>query len=196
MRVAVYCGANPGTSPEYVQAAQQLGQALALAGVGVVYGGASRGLMGALADAALAAGGEVIGVLPRSLSHREIKHAGLSELHLVDTMHQRKALISELADVFAVLPGGMGTLDEFFEAWTWAQIGIHSKPIALLDIGGFYQPLLSCLRTVVDAGFLTRERLESLVVCPDVPTFVSSVVTRVDPSVDCPRRDSPRATLS
>lgn len=173
MRVAVYCGANSGTSPEYVQAAQQLGHALALAGIGIVYGGASRGLMGALADAALATGGEVIGVLPRSLSHREIEHGGLSELHLVDTMHQRKALISELADVFAVLPGGMGTLDEFFEAWTWAQIGIHSKPIALLDIGGFYQPLLAYLRTVVNAGFLTRERLESLAVCADVDSFVN-----------------------
>ncbi|MGI8508947.1 MAG: TIGR00730 family Rossman fold protein [Gemmatimonadaceae bacterium] len=173
MRVAVYCGANPGTSPEYVQAARQLGEALAHAEIGVVYGGASRGLMGALADAALAAGGEVIGVLPRSLSHREIQHVGLSELHLVDTMHQRKALISELADAFAVLPGGMGTLDEFFEAWTWAQIGIHSKPIALLDIGGFYQPLLAYLRTVVNAGFLTRERLDSLVVCADVDSFVN-----------------------
>lgn len=175
MRVAVYCGANPGTSPVYVHAARQLGEALALAGIGVVYGGASRGLMGALADAALAAGGEVIGVLPRSLSHREIEHRGLSELHLVDTMHQRKALISELAGAFAVLPGGMGTLDEFFEAWTWAQIGIHSKPIALLDIDGFYQPLLVYLRTVSDAGFLTRERLDSLVVCADVATFIGSL---------------------
>ncbi|MGI8545936.1 MAG: TIGR00730 family Rossman fold protein [Gemmatimonadaceae bacterium] len=173
MRVAVYCGANPGTSPEYVCAAQQLGERLARAGIGVVYGGASRGLMGALADAALAAGGEVIGVLPRSLSHREIAHGGLTALHIVESMHERKALISETSDAFAVLPGGMGTLDEFFEAWTWAQIGIHSKPIALLDIGAFYQPLLSYLRTVVNAGFLTHERLESLVVCPDVDTFIN-----------------------
>lgn len=173
MRVAVYCGANPGTSREYVRAAQQLGEALAGAGIGIVYGGASRGLMGALADAAVAAGGEVIGVLPRSLSHREIEHRGLAALHIVDTMHERKALISELADAFAVLPGGMGTLDEFFEAWTWAQIGIHSKPIALLDISGFYQPLLVYLRTVVDAGFLTRERLESLAVCADVAAFLT-----------------------
>lgn len=177
MRVAVYCGASTGASPEYVRAARQLGDGLARAGIGVVYGGASRGLMGALADAALAAGGEVIGVLPRSLSHREIEHTGLAELHIVDSMHQRKALISELSDAFAVLPGGMGTMDEFFEAWTWAQIGIHAKPIALLDIAGFYQPLLTYLAAVTEAGFLTRERLDSLLVYPDADSFVSALAS-------------------
>lgn len=193
MRVAVYCGANLGASPEFAEAAQQLGERLARAGIGVVYGGASRGLMGALADAALGGGGEVIGVLPRSLSHREIEHQGLAALHIVETMHERKALISNLSDAFAVLPGGIGTLDEFFEAWTWAQIGTHSKPIALIDIGGFYQPLLAYLSTVVDAGFLSRERLESLIVCPDVDTFVDSLATNADPNAGYPHPGSPTA---
>ena len=139
----------------------------------MVYGGASRGLMGALADGALAAGGEVIGVLPRSLSHREIAHPNLTELHLVDTMHERKARILDLSDAFAVLPGGIGTLDEFFETFTWAQIGIHSKPIALIDVDGFYQPLLAHLRGTIEAGFLSHERLDSLAVCSDVDSFLT-----------------------
>jgi len=171
-RIAVYCGASVGNSPAFADAARTLGSMLARAGIGVVYGGASRGLMGALADGALAAGGEVIGVLPHSLSHREIAHHGLTALHLVDTMHERKARITELADAFVALPGGIGTLDELFEAWTWAQIGIHAKPIALLDVDGFYQPLLAYLRTVADAGFLTRERLESLHVARDVDALM------------------------
>jgi uncharacterized protein (TIGR00730 family) len=173
MRVAVYCGANSGASPRFAEAARELGDGLARAGIGVVYGGASRGLMGVLADAALAADGEVIGVLPRSLGHREIAHANLTELHVVETMHERKARIMDLADALAVLPGGIGTLDEFFEAFTWAQIGIHSKPIALIDVDGFYQPLLAHLRACVDAGFLTRERLDSLAVCPDATSFMT-----------------------
>jgi len=178
-RIAVYCGANPGNSPQFVEAARALGDGLARASIGVVYGGASRGLMGALADAALAAGGEVIGVLPHSLSHREIAHAGLTRLDLVETMHERKARITELADAFAVLPGGIGTLDEFFEAWTWAQIGIHTKPIALLDLDGFYQPLLAYLRTVVDAGFLRQERLDALAVAPDAGALIDTLLSRL-----------------
>jgi uncharacterized protein (TIGR00730 family) len=133
--------------------------------------------MGELADAGIAAGGEVIGVLPRALNHREIAHPGISALHLVDTMHERKARITELADAFIALPGGIGTLDELFEAFTWAQIGIHSKPIALLDLDGYYQPLLTFLRSTVDAGFLAPARLDSLVVCPDVPSFMSSLAS-------------------
>ena len=171
-RIAVYCGANAGHLPAFADAARALGSALARAGIGIVYGGASRGLMGVLADAALAEGGEVIGVLPRALSHREIAHHGLAALHLVDTMHERKAKITELADAFVAMPGGIGTMDELFEAWTWAQIGIHAKPIALLDVNGFYQPLLVFLSSAVDAGFLKRERLDSLLVTADVDTLV------------------------
>jgi uncharacterized protein (TIGR00730 family) len=175
MRVAVYCGANAGASPRFAEVAREMGTALATRGVGVIYGGASRGLMGALADAALAAGGEVIGVLPRSLNHREIGHPGITKLHIVETMHERKARILELCDAIAVLPGGIGTLDEFFEAFTWAQIGIHSKPIALIDVDGFYQPLLAHLRNCVDAGFLQSARLDSLSVCSDIETFLNSL---------------------
>lgn len=173
MRVAVYCGANPGATPRFASAAAELGTALAAAGMTVVYGGASRGLMGVLADAALAAGGDVIGVLPSALDHRELAHPSVTRLERVATMHERKARITELADAFAVLPGGIGTLDEFFEAWTWAQIGIHSKPIALLDVDGYYQPLVGFLRGAVAAGFLTAERLESITVCPGVPALVA-----------------------
>ncbi len=173
MRVAVYCGANVGASPRFAQVARELGDGLARNGIGVVYGGASRGLMGAVADAALAAGGEVIGVLPRSLGHREIAHPRITELHIVDTMHERKSRILDLSDAIAVLPGGIGTLDEFFEAFTWAQIGIHSKPMALIDVDGFYQPLVAHLRNSVDAGFLSRERLDSLSICTDAESFLN-----------------------
>lgn len=186
-RIAVYCGASAGHSSAFADAARTLGATLARAGIGVVYGGASRGLMGILADAALAAGGEVIGVLPAALSHREIAHRGLTELHLVETMHERKARITELADAFVALPGGIGTLDELFEAWTWAQIGIHAKPIALLDADGFYQPLLTYLRSVVTAGFLTRERLDSLRVAPDV----DALITMLSDGLAAPRDAAP-----
>ena len=182
MRVAVYCGANVGASPRFAEVARELGDGLARNGIGVVYGGASRGLMGALADSALAAGGEVIGVLPRSLGHREIAHPGITELHVVESMHERKARILDLADAIAVLPGGIGTLDEFFEAFTWAQIGIHNKPIALLDIDGFYQPLLAHLHHTVAAGFLSTERVSTLLVYPDAGTFVSAISTGVAPT--------------
>ena len=143
--------------------------------------------MGVLADAALAIGGEVIGVLPRSLGHREIAHPNLTELHIVDTMHERKARILDLCDAIAVLPGGIGTLDEFFEAFTWAQIGIHAKPIALMDVDGFYQPLLAHLRNCVEAGFLSEERLDALAVCDSVESFFNILTT------DAPaRKISPR----
>lgn len=154
--------------------------------MGVVYGGASRGLMGALADAALAEGGEVIGVMPRSLNHREIAHPNLSALHMVDTMHERKARIVELSDAFAVLPGGIGTLDELFEAFTWAQIGIHSKPIALIDVDGFYQPLIAHLRKCVEAGFLSQERFDSLLVYKEVEAFLNFLSMGVAPPAIAP----------
>lgn len=187
MRVAVYCGANVGGSPRFAEVARELGDGLARKGIGIVYGGASRGLMGVLADAAISAGGEVIGVLPRSLGHREIAHPHLTELHIVDTMHERKARMLDLCDAIAVLPGGIGTLDEFFEAFTWAQIGIHAKPIALMDVDGFYQPLMAHLRNCVDAGFLSSERLESLAVCASAEAFFNILTT------DAPARNvSPR----
>lgn len=138
----------------YRETAQALGALLASRGVGIVYGGAHVGLMGALADAALAGGGEVIGVIPRSMVDREIAHAALTQLHVVDSMHERKALMADLADAFVALPGGYGTLDELFEAVTWAQLGYHRKPCVILNVGGFFDPLLRHLDGAVDEGFL------------------------------------------
>jgi len=153
-RIAVFCGSRAGGRPAYVQAAQALGAALAARGLGLVYGGARVGTMGALADAALAAGGEVIGVMPRGLVAREVAHPGLTAFHAVDSMHARKALMADLADGFIALPGGFGTLDELFEILTWAQLELHAKPIGLLDVEGFFEPLLAYLDRAVGESFL------------------------------------------
>jgi len=153
-RLCVFCGSSAGREPGYRHLAESLARALAERGIGIVYGGASVGLMGALADAALAAGGEVIGVIPQALIEREIGHRGLTELRIVGSMHERKALMAELADGFVALPGGVGTLEELFEVWTWAQLGLHAKPCALLDTDGFYAPLIAFLDHQVKAGFV------------------------------------------
>jgi uncharacterized protein (TIGR00730 family) len=153
-RVAVYCGSALGTNPAFVAEARVLGAAIAAAGLGLVYGGACVGLMGAVADAALAGGAEVIGVLPAVLSGREIEHTGLTRLELVETMHQRKARQVELADAFLVLPGGYGTMDEMVEVVTWAQLGLHAKPCILINTAGYWDGLLAFLDTAVAAGFV------------------------------------------
>jgi uncharacterized protein (TIGR00730 family) len=153
-RLCVFCGARPGNDARYCALAAELGRTLAERGIGLVYGGGRVGMMGALADAALAAGGEVIGVIPRALVARELGHRGVSELKVVESMHDRKALMSELSDAAAALPGGIGTLDELFEAWTWTQLGIHRKPCGLLDAQGFFAPLVAFLDAQVAAGFL------------------------------------------
>src|SRR5579875_1121481 len=142
-RLCVFCGSSPGHDPRYLATARAVGERLARAGLGIVYGGGRVGLMGALADAALAAGGEVIGVIPHALAARELAHQGLTALHVVATMHERKARMSELADAFLVLPGGLGTLEELFEVWSWAQLGVHRKPCGVLDVAGYWQPLLA-----------------------------------------------------
>ena len=154
MRICVYCGSSPGRSPIYVEAAAALGTLLAERGIGLVYGGASVGTMGAVADAVIAAGGEAIGVIPTHLAGRELAHAELTELHVVANMHERKARMAQLADGFLALPGGAGTLEELFEIWTWAQLGLHDKPIGLVDVEGYYQPLLHMVEHMVEAGFL------------------------------------------
>jgi uncharacterized protein (TIGR00730 family) len=160
----VFCGSSSGARPAYVGAARALGGLLAARGIGLVYGGASIGVMGEIADAVLAAGGEAIGVIPRSLLDREIAHAGLTELHVVETMHERKALMAAHSDAFVVLPGGAGTLDEFFEALTWRQLGLHSKPLALLDVERFFDPLLALLDHFVAEGFVRAEFRALLIV--------------------------------
>jgi len=155
-RVAVYCGSADGNDPAFLAEARALGAAIAAAGLGLVYGGACIGLMGAVADAALAGGAEVIGVLPAVLEGREIAHEGLTALELVPTMHERKARMAELADAFLILPGGYGTLDEMMEAVTWAQLGLHGKPCILVNTAGYWDGLLAFLDTAVAAGFVKQ----------------------------------------
>lgn len=163
-RVAVYCGSANGSRPVFRVEALALGKAIAAAGYGLVYGGANVGLMGAVADAALAGGAEVIGVLPDVLSGKEIAHTGLTALELVPTMHERKARMAELADAFLVLPGGFGTLDELMEAVTWAQLGMHAKPCVLINIEGYWDGMLAFLDTAIEAGFLRPENKRLLLV--------------------------------
>jgi len=153
-RICVYCGSSPGRSPGYAAAARQLGAELAHRGLGLVYGGASVGVMGVVADAALAHGGEVIGVLPHFFTDKEIAHQGLDELLVVDSMHERKARMAELSDGFIALPGGWGTLEEIFEVLTWAQLGLHEKPCGLLDVGGYFDDLYRFLEGAVAEGFV------------------------------------------
>lgn len=155
--MGVYCGSSAGSDPAFVAEARALGRAIARAGLGLVYGGASAGLMGAIADAALAAGAEVIGVLPQVLAGKEIAHPRLTSLEMVGSMHQRKARISQLADVFVALPGGYGTLDELLEAVTWAQLRIHSKPCLLVNTAGYWDGLIQFLDRSVEAGFVKPE---------------------------------------
>ena len=157
MRLAVYCGANGGNAPLYREAAAELARHLVEQGIGIVYGGGKVGLMGAVADAALAAGGEVIGVIPQSLMDKELAHAGATQLHVVKSMHERKQLMADLSDGFIALPGGFGTLDELFEALTWLQLGFHDKPIGLLNVDGFFDGLLEFIAKACGAGFLRAE---------------------------------------
>jgi uncharacterized protein (TIGR00730 family) len=171
-RIVIFCGSSPGRRPEYAEAATALGRLLAERGIGVVYGGASVGLMGAVADGALAAGGEVIGVIPRRLLESEIAHAGLSDLRVVETMHERKALMAELSDAVIALPGGTGTLDELFEMFTWSQLGLHRNPIGLLDVAGYWERLLAFLDHMVEERFIYAEHRETLLVEHDAAALL------------------------
>jgi uncharacterized protein (TIGR00730 family) len=155
--VCVFCGASPGARPIYHEAAERLGRSLAERGLTLVYGGGAVGLMGVVADAALAAGGEVIGIIPQSLERAEIGHKGLTRLEVVDGMHARKARMAELADAFIALPGGLGTLEELFEVWTWGQLGYHAKPLGLLEVDGFYARLTDFLDHLVAERFVREQ---------------------------------------
>jgi uncharacterized protein (TIGR00730 family) len=156
-RVCVFTGSNPGAREEYAKAAQQLGRELASRGLGLVYGGGRVGLMGILADAVLASGGNAIGVIPEALAAKEIAHAGLTELRIVNSMHERKATMSDLSDAFVALPGGLGTLEEFFEVLTWAQLGLHRKPVGILNVGGYFGALFAFLDHAVQERFVKPE---------------------------------------
>jgi uncharacterized protein (TIGR00730 family) len=162
--VCVYCGSRLGAQEAYADAARALGTAIARRGWRLVYGGGNVGLMGIVADAVLAAGGSVCGVIPESLMRREVGHRGLQELHVVDTMHARKQRMAEASDAFVALPGGIGTFEELFEVWTWRHLGYHDKPVALLDVAGYWQPLLAFMQRTQAEGFVSDEQAAMLVV--------------------------------
>lgn len=179
MRICVFCGSSTGRGERYVDAARQLGALFAERDIGLVYGGASVGTMGVLADAALDAGGAVYGVIPNALTERELAHRGLTELHMVPGMHERKATMAELSDGFLALPGGAGTLEELFEVWTWAQLGIHRKPIGLIDIDGYYQPLLRFVEHMVRERFLAEDYRAMIDVSADPAELLAEFATKV-----------------
>jgi uncharacterized protein (TIGR00730 family) len=179
--LCVFCGSARGLRAEYIAAARRVGAALARAGLGLVYGGGRVGLMGAVADAALAAGGRVVGVIPDPLAQKEIAHDGLTELHVVPGMHERKALMARRSAGFLMLPGGIGTLEEFFEILTWAALGLHNKPIGLLNVGGYFDPLLRLLEHGVAEGFIRDQHLALLLVSQDPEDLTTGLLTHRPP---------------
>jgi uncharacterized protein (TIGR00730 family) len=182
-RVCVFCGSSVGSRPVYSEAARQMGTLLAKKGIAIVYGGGNVGLMGVLANAALAAGGEVIGVIPSVLADREIAHQGLSDLRIVDSMHTRKAMMAQLADAFVALPGGVGTFEEFFEAVTWTQLGLHRKACGLLDVDGFYSPLIDFINRAVGEGFIKPEHRTAVVADPEPDRLLNKLANVVVPDL-------------
>lgn len=179
--VCVYCGASSGNDPTYAAAAREFGALVARGGGRIIYGGGKVGLMGALADGALDAGGEVIGVIPQSLFEKEVGHGGVTQLHVVASMHERKTLMADLGDAFVALPGGVGTLEEFFEIWTWGQLGLHAKPFGLLNVAGFFDPLLRFLDQLVTQGFVRAEHREFVSVDSDAQRLLAQIATRRPP---------------
>ena len=178
--VCVFCGSREGSRPSYVEAARRMGTALARRGIRVVYGGGQVGLMGAMADAALEEGGEVIGVIPEALIAREVAHAGLTELHVVGSMHERKKLMADLSDAFVTLPGGYGTLEEFLEVLSWAQLSVHEKPCGLLEVDGYWEPLISLFDRAVTEGFVKPVH-RSLVLEEQDPEALLDLMVRYTP---------------
>jgi uncharacterized protein (TIGR00730 family) len=175
-RVCVYCGSSLGNQQIYREAATAMGGVLAARGIGLVYGGGNVGLMGVIADAVLAGGGEVIGVIPRSLADREIAHLGVTDLRVVDSMHTRKAMMADLSDAFIAMPGGVGTFEEFFEAVTWTQLGVHRKPCGLLNAGGFYSALAAFIDQAVSDGFIKPVHRASIVVDDNPERLLDSLL--------------------
>jgi len=182
-RLCVYCGSNAGADPAYADAVADLARACVERGIGLVYGGGDIGLMGVLADTALAAGGTVTGIIPQALVDHEIAHRGLSDLRVVGSMHERKALMAELSDGFVALPGGIGTLEELIEVYTWSQLGLHAKPLGVLNVSGYYDGLAAFLDHAVASGFLRPEHRAVLAVEADVDALLERLESAVAPSV-------------
>lgn len=179
-RLTIFCASRPGTDENLLRAAYNTGKWLAHQQIGVVYGGGGSGLMGALADGVLAEDGEVIGIIPKSMLDREWGRHDLTELHVTETMHQRKALMAQLGDAFLALPGGIGTLEEFFEIWTWRTLGYHAKPVGLLDVDGFWSPLLRALKDMREVQFVSGDALDDLVVEPTIGAAVEAFKCRLE----------------
>jgi len=182
--LCVYCGSKPGSRPAYAGLADRLGNSIGRRGWRLVYGGGRAGLMGVVADAALAAGAEVVGVIPESLMRLEVGHAGLTELLVVRTMHERKTMMAERADAFVALPGGIGTLEELFEVWSWRHLGYHGRPIGLLDAEGYWQPMLDFLERTRAEGFVSADQLAMLRVGDDVETLLDALVAAAPKPAD------------
>lgn len=174
-RLCVFCGSSVGKRPAYRRAAEELGNFLAKEKIAIVYGGGNVGLMGVMADAALEAGGEVIGVIPEHLMAREVGHLGLSKLHVVKSMHERKALMADLSDAFLAMPGGFGTFEEFCEVLTWSQLGLHQKPCGLLNVEGYYTPMLEMFDHAVDEGFLKPENRHIVLASDSIPEMLDAM---------------------
>jgi uncharacterized protein (TIGR00730 family) len=193
--ICVFCGASSGKDPRYAAAAAAVGERLATRGIQLVYGGGHLGLMGAVADAALAAGGRVVGVIPRGLVDRELAHHGVSELRIVDTLHQRKAVMAELSDGFIALPGGLGTLEELAEVLSWAQLDLHAKPIGLLDVGGYFGALEGFLDHAVSEGFVAERHRRLLLVDDDIDRLLAAFAAWRPPAgrFELPRQGPPPA---
>ncbi len=182
-RICVFCGSSSGVRPVYATAAREMGRLLASRGIGLVYGGGNVGLMGVIADAVLEAGGEVTGVIPHALAAREVAHKGLTTLHLVSSMHERKAMMAELAESFLAMPGGFGTYEEFFEAVTWTQLGLHRKACGLLNVAGFYDPMVAFIDQAVADGFIRPEHRAAIVVNDDPARLLDRLTTHELPVV-------------
>jgi len=181
--LCVYCGSNPGARPAYTEIARELGQAMASQGIRLVYGGAKVGLMGSIADAVLAAGGEAIGVIPGALVELEVAHQGLTELHVVKSMHERKTLMAELSEGFIAMPGGIGTFEELFEIWTWAHLGLHKHPIGLLNVEGYYDHLLRFLEHAQGEGYLKAAPAQLLLVHSEVDGLMEKMRSYIPPDI-------------
>jgi uncharacterized protein (TIGR00730 family) len=194
LSICIYCGSRPGALPAYAEAARAIGHEIGARGWRLVYGGGRAGLMGVVADAALAAGAEVIGVIPQSLVERELGHLGLTELHVVDTMHQRKTLMAERSDAFIALPGGIGTFEELFEVWTWRQLGYHDKPLGLLNTGGYYDAMLNFLAHSEAQGFMTATQTASLQVGADPVALLQQIGALSADAAQADRPDDYRRT--